>query len=69
MQLNKLAPGWAVAEVTGADRAQSRVVMVRALQKERGAEACFLTEKRLFCQDADCEWRKECCRLVAVWRR
>ena len=47
----------------------ANIVLIRSMQFERGSEACFLTDKRLSCQDTGCEWRKECCRLVAVWRR
>ena len=56
-------------EVVVAGRTQSGIALVRSIQQERGTDACFLTEKRLSCQDTGCEWRKECCRLVAVWRR
>ncbi len=49
--------------------APSRVGMVRSLQLQRGDEPCFMTDKRLLCKDNGCEWRRECRRLVAVWKR
>jgi hypothetical protein len=57
------------ALVEEVDGARTRTAMIRSVQTERGAEACFMTDKRLSCPDLGCEWRRECCRLVAVWRR
>ena len=47
----------------------SEVALVRAVQTAQGVDACFRSEKRLTCRELNCEWRGECCRLVAVWRR
>lgn len=47
----------------------SRVATIRATQLKQGVEPCFLTEKRLLCRQETCEWRQECCRLVAAWKR
>jgi hypothetical protein len=38
-------------------------------QTARGEEACFMTEKRIHCQDTVCTLRARCRRLVAVWKR
>jgi hypothetical protein len=35
----------------------------------REKEHCFMTEERLLCKDIHCEWREQCCKLVATWRR
>lgn len=43
--------------------------MVRALQTARGDESCFRSERRLTCREFSCEWREDCCRLVAIWQR
>ena len=56
-------------EEARAEDGRPGIALVRAWQIERGTEACFLTERRLYCQEQHCQWRKECCRLVAVWRR
>lgn len=57
-------------EVTpDSDLLRSRASRIRSIQKEQGGEACFLTDERLFCSNYGCEWRKECCRLIAVWKR
>jgi hypothetical protein len=42
--------------------------LVRAIQKARGDEDCYLTDKRIKCWAA-CDWRSSCFRLVAEWRR
>jgi hypothetical protein len=46
----------------------SQKMLIRAIQKHRGEEACFLTDKRYSC-DADCEWKNDCQKLRAVWLR
>ncbi len=47
----------------------SAVAKVHRLQVARGGEACFRTEKRWTCDESDCEWRRECRRLMAEWMR
>ena len=42
---------------------------IRAIQAARGEEPCFMSEKRLVCKIEDCEWRGECRRLIAAWKR
>lgn len=46
-----------------------RPALVRMEQTARGEEACFMTEKRIHCQDTVCTLRARCRRLVAVWKR
>lgn len=41
---------------------------VRAIQRQRGKEQCFSTDKRYGCTEP-CEWRKDCVKLRAVWLR
>ncbi|HUL13050.1 MAG TPA: hypothetical protein VLU73_12890 [Methylococcaceae bacterium] len=43
--------------------------LVWAIQKARGEETCFLSDQRIKCKDIECEWRSECIKLVAEWRR
>ena len=40
----------------------------RAIQRQRGKEPCFSTDKRYGCTES-CEWRKDCAKLRAVWLR
>jgi hypothetical protein len=40
--------------------------VIRALQRQRGEEPCFSTDKRHTCA-GQCEWRKECHKSRAVW--
>lgn len=53
------------------DRTRSRwkVELVRAIQKGEGQDPCYMTDKRHLCWELNCEWRRECRRLVAEWRR
>jgi hypothetical protein len=39
------------------------------LLDDDGTPYCFLTEERLLCKRINCEWRSQCCRLIAEWRR
>lgn len=41
---------------------------IRAMQRQRGEESCFSTDKRYSCSDL-CDLRKECLKLRAVWLR
>ena len=43
--------------------------LVRAIQRARGHEICFLSDTRMECLDSTCEWRVLCRRLMAEWRR
>jgi hypothetical protein len=43
--------------------------LVRAIQKARGHDVCFMTDKRIQCWSAVCDWRSSCFRLIAEWRR
>lgn len=47
----------------------SRTAAVRARQIAGGDEPCFMTQKRLLCARVDCEWRGQCRRLIAAWKR
>ena len=41
---------------------------IRMIQKQRGWDPCFSTDKRYNCAE-QCEWRKDCLKLRAVWLR
>ena len=47
----------------------SKRVLIQAIQRAEGHAACFLDEDRFLCQESDCEWRGECLKLTAAWRR
>lgn len=47
----------------------SKTAAVRAQQIANGEEPCFMTQKRLLCARIDCEWRAQCRRLIAAWKR
>lgn len=42
--------------------------LIREIQKQRGNEPCYLTDKRYACSE-NCEWRTSCQKLRAVWLR
>jgi hypothetical protein len=46
----------------------SQKTLIRAIQKQRGEEPCFLTDQRYICSK-ECEWRSSCQKLKAVWLR
>lgn len=43
-------------------------ILIRAIQKQRGEEPCFLSDERYNCNKV-CEWRSRCKKLKAVWLR
>lgn len=49
-------------------RHSSQASAIRAIQRQRGEEPCFSTDKRYNCAE-QCEWRKNCLKLRAVWLR
>ena len=69
MQRDNLA---AISEIRGAPGSAvlgNETGLIRTLQVARGGEPCFMSEKRLTCKYIGCEWRRECRRLLAVWKR
>lgn len=46
----------------------SQKMLIRAIQKQRGEEPCFSTDKRYTCHEV-CEWSGSCQKLRAVWLR
>jgi len=57
------------AGIPNAANLHTKKQLVWAIQRSRGEEACFLSDRRIQCKDSECEWRFECIRLVAEWRR
>jgi len=53
---------------TGICRSAS-AAKIRALQRERGETPCFGSIARFDCDDTLCEYRSQCHRLRAEWRR
>lgn len=69
MQWNNLAELALSENVSTTTVMGSEVALVHAVQSARGEEPCYLTEKRLLCSFNRCEWRSDCCRLIAAWKR
>lgn len=55
-------------EFDGCSRSSPHPSAIRAMQRQRGEEPCFSTDKRYSCADP-CDWRKDCVKLRAVWLR
>lgn len=47
----------------------SKKLIIQAIQNARGEPACFLNDARFSCKREGCEWRNECLKLTAAWRR
>lgn len=47
----------------------SKKSLIQAIQHARGENVCFLDDARFSCKRYDCEWRNECLKLTAAWRR
>jgi hypothetical protein len=44
--------------------------LIRAIQKYSNSRPCFQNEPYEYCREqAECQWRTECQKLIAVWRR
>ena len=46
----------------------SKTALIQDLQISQGHERCFRTQKSTQCAE-ECQWRRDCCRLVAEWLR
>ena len=51
------------------DRATSKPVLIRAIQRHQGDPACFATEERYTCKNFRCPWRVDCLKPIAEWKR
>lgn len=47
----------------------SKRLLVHAIQRAEGHTVCFRNDERFLCQESGCEWRDECLKLTAAWRR
>jgi hypothetical protein len=47
-----------------------KVDLIRAIQNASRTHPCFQLDPSDLCnENADCQWRKECRKLIAVWKR
>lgn len=51
------------------EHGQTLVSLVRAIQRHRGEPDCFGADDRFRCADMKCEWREDCLKPIAIWRR
>ncbi len=47
----------------------SKKVLIQAIQEAEGHQPCFLDDDRFACREQGCEWRRDCLKLTAAWRR
>jgi hypothetical protein len=47
----------------------SKRTLIQTIQKAEGRKACFRCEDRFLCRNCNCEWRGDCLKLTAAWRR
>lgn len=47
----------------------SKKILIQAIQQAEGHKPCFLDDDRFSCRERDCEWRRDCMKLKAAWRR
>lgn len=50
-------------------RTRSTSTVRRTIQIRSGQHPCYRTSERLICKKKECEWRTDCLKLVAVWKR
>mgnify|MGYP000167995356 CR=1 FL=1 len=64
--LRKLAYSVGVKEP---DQINQEVELIREVQNACRHRPCFQSDKRMLCEEAECEWTQECRKLIAVWNR
>ncbi len=64
--LKGLARGVGVVNLESIDKEQD---FVRSIQVAKGHQPCFQSDQKYLCREFDCEWRRECLKLVAEWMR
>lgn len=65
VELQQLASSMGIKD---AESIYSKPMLVRAIQRQRGEEPCFATDRRFSCNNF-CGWRADCVKLRAVWLR
>ena len=42
--------------------------LIREIQKVCRHRPCFQSNRRMICEEVDCEWASKCRKLIAVWK-
>jgi len=45
----------------------SELELIRAIQHATRQQPCFRSETDSICKDADCQWKRECRKLISAW--
>jgi len=61
-ELQQLAISLGIKDI---ENVSSHPMIVRIIQRHRGKEPCFATDKRYLCNKS-CEWRADCVKLIAI---
>jgi hypothetical protein len=51
------------------ERMRSEFELIRAIQDASHHHGCFQSKDSAACEDADCQWKTKCKRLIAIWHR
>lgn len=51
------------------EKMRTEVELIRAIQEASHHRPCFQPEGSGLCDEADCQWKTKCRKLVAVWHR
>jgi len=55
--------------VKNSERIHTEIALVHEIQNSLQHRACFKIQHISLCDDTECQWRKECQKLIAVWCR
>ncbi|SJM91303.1 hypothetical protein [Crenothrix polyspora] len=55
--------------VINSEKITHKVELIRNIQKAINCQPCFRSEIRNICYDNDCNWQKECKKMIAEWYR
>ncbi|MDD1606743.1 MAG: DUF2934 domain-containing protein [Methylococcaceae bacterium] len=51
------------------ERMRSEFELIRAIQDASHHRRCFQSKDSASCDEADCQWKTKCRKLVAIWHR
>lgn len=55
--------------VNNPEKITHKIELIRNIQKAINHQPCFRSEIRNICCDNDCNWQKECKKMIAEWYR
>ena len=58
-----------IVGVQNADRIDLNIELIQAIQNTTHQRPCFRSDPGMICVEDECEWKAECKKLIAEWRR